>query len=50
LIVRNGVVHVLYLSDEEIELLRIYELLYVKGRHALMAAAFELEEKTKKEG
>lgn len=44
LIVRNGGVHERELSDEETELLRIYELLGVKGRHALMAAAFELEE------
>ena len=50
LIVRNGGVHERELSDEETELLRIYELLDVKARHALMAAAFELEEKTKKEG
>ena len=50
LIVRNGGVHERELSDEEIELLRIYELLDVKGRHALMAAAFDLEDKTKKEG
>ena len=45
LIVRNGGTHERELSDEETELLRIYELLDVKGRHALMAAAFELEEK-----
>ena len=44
LIVRNGATHERELSDEETELLRIYELLGVKGRHALMAAAFELEE------
>lgn len=44
LIVRNGGVHERELSDEEIELLRIYEFLGVKGRHALMTAAFELEE------
>jgi transcriptional regulator with XRE-family HTH domain len=50
LIVRNGGTHERELSDEEAELLRIYELLGVKGRHALMAAAFELEEAhTKKE-
>lgn len=50
LIVRNGATHERELSDEETELLRIYELLGVKGRHALMAAAFELEEAhTKKE-
>ena len=50
LIVRNGATHERELSDEETELLRIYELLGVKGRHALMAAAFELEEaQTKKE-
>jgi len=45
LIVRNGGIHERALSDEETELLRIYELLDVKGRHALMAAAFALEEK-----
>lgn len=39
LIVRNGATHERELSDEETELLRIYELLGVKGRHALMAAA-----------
>lgn len=44
LIVRNGAAHERELSDDEIELLRIYELLDVKGRHALMAAAWKIEE------
>lgn len=45
LIVRNGGVHERELSEEEIELLRIFEMLDVKARHSLMAAAWELEEK-----
>lgn len=51
MIVRNGAAQERELSDNEIELLRIYELLDVKGRHALMSAAFKLEEKqTHEEG
>lgn len=45
LIVRNGGVHERELSAEESELLRILEVLDVKGRTALMSFAFELEEK-----
>lgn len=45
LIVRNGAAQERELSDEEVELLRIYELLDVKGRTTLMSYAFDLEEK-----
>lgn len=48
LIVRNGGVHERELSAEESELLRILEVLDVKGRTALMSFAFDLEEKQKK--
>ena len=48
LIVKNGADHTRALDENEVEMLRIYELLDVKGRHALMSAAFELEEKHKK--
>ena len=44
LIVRNGNAQERELNDDEIELLRIYEVLDVKGRHALMAAAWKIEE------
>lgn len=44
LIVRNGTAQERELNDDEIELLRIYEVLDVKGRHALMAAAWKIEE------
>lgn len=45
LIVRNGSVERKELSDEEVELLRIFEALDVKGRTALLSAAFDLEER-----
>lgn len=45
LIVRNAAGGARELSEEESELLRIYELLDVKGRTSLMSFAFELEEK-----
>lgn len=45
LIVRNSGAKERELSEEEVELLRIYECLDVKSRHALMSAAFDLEEK-----
>ncbi len=47
LIVRNGGIIKRELNDNEVELLRILEILDVKGRTALMAYAFELEEKQK---
>ena len=47
LIVRNGGVHERELNESEVELLRILEFLDVKGRTALMAYAFDLEEKQK---
>lgn len=47
LIVKNSAEHKRELSEEEVELLRIYEALDVKGRHSLMAAAFDLEDKIK---
>lgn len=45
LIVRNASEASRELSEEEIELLRIFEVLDVKGRTALMSYAFDLEEK-----
>ena len=45
LIVRNGSVERKELSDGEVELLRIFEALDVKGRTALLSAAFDLEER-----
>ena len=45
LIVKNGKVLERELSDEAVELLRIFEALDVKGRTALLSAAFNLEEK-----
>ena len=45
LIVRNAAGGARELSEEESELLRIYETLDVKGRTALMSFAFDLEEK-----
>ena len=48
LIVRNGGVHERELSDDEAELLKIFAMLSPRGRHALMSAAFELEEKENK--
>lgn len=47
LIVKNGGIEKRELNDNEVELLRILEILDVKGRTALMAYAFELEEKQK---
>ena len=47
LIVKNGGFFERELNDNEVELLRILEVLDVKGRTALMAYAFELEEKQK---
>ena len=47
LIVRNGGIHERELNDNEVELLRILEILDVKGRTALMTFAFELEEQQK---
>lgn len=47
LIVRNGGIVKRELNGNEVELLRILEILDVKGRTALMAYAFELEEKQK---
>lgn len=44
LIVRNAAGGAWELSEEESELLRIYETLDVKSRTALMSFAFELEE------
>lgn len=44
LIVRNGSIIERELCEEELELLRIYELLNVKNRHTLLAEAFRLEE------
>ncbi|MDR1328862.1 MAG: hypothetical protein LBK23_04605 [Oscillospiraceae bacterium] len=43
LIVRNG--NERSISDEEVELLRIYNKLDIRTRHQLMAAAFEFEKK-----
>ena len=45
LIVRNAAGGARELSEEESELLRIYESLDVKSRTALMSYAFDLEEK-----
>lgn len=45
LIVKNGTTVERELSDEAVELLRIFEALDVKGRTALLSAAFDLEEK-----
>lgn len=45
LIVRNGSTQERELTEEEAELLRIYEALDVKGRHLLLSAAFDLEAK-----
>lgn len=45
LIVKNGHSVERELSEEEVELLRIFEALDVKGRTALLSAAFDLEEK-----
>lgn len=47
LIVRNGGTHERELNESEVELLRILDFLDVKGRTALMAYAFDLEEKQK---
>ena len=47
LIVRNGGIHERELNDNEVELLRILEILDVKGRTALLTFAFELEEQQK---
>lgn len=44
LIVRNGSVSQRELSDEEVETLRILEVLSVKNRTKLLAYAYELEE------
>ena len=44
LIVRNGTQHQRELSDEEVETLRILEVLTVKNRTRLLAFAYELEE------
>ena len=49
LIVRNAAGGARELSEEESELLRIYETLDVKGRTALMSFAFDLEEKRGRE-
>jgi transcriptional regulator with XRE-family HTH domain len=47
--VRNGSEHAL--TDEAVELLRIYETLSPKQRHKLLGVAFEMEEETtKKDG
>lgn len=45
LIVKNGAVHERALSDEEVELLRILDVLNVRGRTQLLAFAYELEER-----
>lgn len=45
LIVRNGSVTERELSDEEVELLRILDVLTVRGRTQLLAYAYDLEEK-----
>ena len=45
LIVKNGHSVERELSEEEVELMRIFEALDVKGRTALLSAAFDLEEK-----
>lgn len=44
LIVRNGSQHQRELTDEEVETLRILEVLSVKNRTRLLAFAYELEE------
>ena len=45
LLVKNGVIHEREVSDEAVELLRIFEGLDVKGRTKLLALAYNLEEK-----
>lgn len=51
LLVKNGEIHEHEVSDEAVELLRIFECLDVKGRTRLLALAYELEEmRTTKEG
>lgn len=48
LIVKNGSVHEHEISDQAVELLRIFELLTVKEQTELLSFAFELEEKHNK--
>ncbi len=49
LIVKNGIVHEHEISDQAVELIRIFELLNVKEQTKLLSFAFELEEKHNKE-